>query len=84
MRVQHHINATHEALKAAPAVGGAATSVALEQAEQVHTFFGIPWSTLAAMLTAAYVAVQLTFFLYDRYVIWKSKRDSQPSEPPQS
>lgn len=84
MRVQQHISATTEVIKAAPAVGGAATSVALENAETVYTFFGIPWSTLAAMLTAAYVATQFSFFLYDRYTIWRSKRDSQRQAPPQS
>lgn len=81
MRVQQHINATTEALKAAPAVGGAATSVALEST--AHTFFGIPWSTLAAMLTATYVAIQMGFFLHDRYVIWRSKRDSSKSARPE-
>ena len=80
--MHQHINATTEALKAAPAVGGATASVVLEQSENLYTFFGIPWSTLAAMLTAAYVAVQFTFFLYDRYVIWRSKRDSsKPAQP---
>lgn len=72
--MQQHINATAETLKAAPAVGGATASVALEHAEKVYTFFGVPWSTLAAMLTAAYVATQFSFFLYDRYTIWREKR----------
>lgn len=74
--MHQHINATTEVLKAAPAVGGATASVALEHAEKVYTFFGVPWSTLAAMLTAAYVAIQMGFFLHDRYVIWRSKRRS--------
>ena len=82
--MHNHISATNEAVKAAPAIGGAATSVALETAQNAHTFFGVPWSTVAAMLTAAYVATQMTFFLYDRYVIWRSKRDSQQPAPPQS
>lgn len=72
--MQQHINATTEALKAAPAVGGATVSVALDQSEKLYTFFGIPWSTLAAMLTAAYVAIQMGFFLHDRYVTWREKR----------
>lgn len=80
--MQQHISATTEAIKAAPAVGGAATSVALEST--AHTFFGVPWSTLAAMLTATYVAIQMGFFLHDRYVIWRSKRDSSKPAPPRS
>lgn len=80
--MHQHINATTEALKAAPAVGGATASVVLEQSEKLYTFFGVPWSTLAAMLTAAYVAIQMGFFLHDRYVIWRSKRDSsKPVQP---
>lgn len=82
--MQQHINGAHEAIKAAPAVGGATASVALENAEKVYTFFGVPWSTLAAMLTAAYVAIQMGFFLHDRYVIWRSKRDSSKPAPPRS
>lgn len=78
--MQHHINATQEAIKAAPAIGGATASVALEQSALAHSFFGLPWSTLAAMLTAAYVAVQMGFFLHDRWVLWRSKRASQQPE----
>lgn len=71
--MQQHINATTEALKAAPAVIGTG-----------YTFAGLPLSEWAALLTCIYVAVQLGFFLHDRYVIWRSKRDSQQPEPPQS
>lgn len=80
--MQQHINATHEAIKAAPAVGGATASVALESAN--NTLLGLPWSDVAAILTALYVSVQLGFFLHDRYAIWRSKRDSSKSAPPQS
>ena len=78
--MQQHINATHEAIKAAPAVGGAATSVALEPSPVA--VLGLSLSEWAALLTCIYVAVQLTFFLHDRYVIWRSKRDSsKPAQP---
>lgn len=80
--MHQHINATTEALKAAPAVGGATASMAL--APSPLQILGLSLSEWAALATFVYVVVQCSFFLHDRYTIWRSKRDSQPSEPPQS
>lgn len=63
-----------EALKAAPAVGGAATSIAAKAA-------GLDWSVLAAQATFFYVVIQALYLLWkwyseaqERKNPWKSKR----------
>jgi hypothetical protein len=53
-----------EAVKAAPAVGVAASSLA-----------GVPWDTIVYILTAVYVLLQIIFIVRDKW--WRDKDGSE-------
>lgn len=66
MKKMNMREAAYEASKAAPPVG----------VVSANKVFDVTLNDMVLYLTALYTAVQLGFFLYDRYNLWKAKKDA--------
>jgi len=45
------------------------------------TFFGMPLSTMAQLLTIGYTLIMIFFFLYDRYKKHKAEKNAKAIDP---